>query len=165
MARVKLSSAYTPIDEGVYIFRIYDANYDEEFGKITMKLVTADGETHIERFSLMRDKSTVNEGAVAAFSLFAKMALNDFDVEDVEPEELIDCYIGGEIRHSVTPSKKTPGQISVFANMYEKFPADGFDTEPNEKSMSFGRTIVETVEPEEEPQVNYEELDLDALLG
>ena len=46
MARIPMTSGFMVIPEGTYIFRIYDVSYDEEFGKIVIKLVTADGMTH-----------------------------------------------------------------------------------------------------------------------
>lgn len=46
MARIPMTSGFVLIPEGEYVFRIYDAVYDEEFGKIEVKLVTAQGLTH-----------------------------------------------------------------------------------------------------------------------
>ena len=41
MARIPMTSGFALIPEGTYVFRIYDAKYDEEFGKIEVKLVNA----------------------------------------------------------------------------------------------------------------------------
>ena len=63
------------IPEGTYVFLIYDAKYDEEFGKIEVKLVNAQGMTHTERFSIKDKNDEYNEKALNAFSYFAKTAM------------------------------------------------------------------------------------------
>ena len=93
MARIPMTSGFVLIPEGTYIFRIWDASYDEEFGKIEVKLVNAEGATHTERFSIKNNDDTFNEGAMNAFSYFAKTAMNDFSLEDIDPEELIGHYM------------------------------------------------------------------------
>lgn len=50
MARIPMTSGFMVIPEGEYVFRIYDATYDEDFGRIEIKLVNAQGATHTERF-------------------------------------------------------------------------------------------------------------------
>lgn len=52
MARIPMTSGFVIIPEGEYVFRIYDATYDEDFGRIEIKLVNAQGATHTERFSI-----------------------------------------------------------------------------------------------------------------
>ena len=37
MARIPMTSGFTLIPEGTYVFRVYAATYDEEFGKIEVK--------------------------------------------------------------------------------------------------------------------------------
>lgn len=39
MARIPMTSGFTLIPEGTYVFRIYDVSYDEEFGKIEISIV------------------------------------------------------------------------------------------------------------------------------
>ena len=60
MARIPMTSGFVLIPEGTYIFRIYEASYDEEFGKIVVKLVNAQGATHTERFSIKNHDDTYN---------------------------------------------------------------------------------------------------------
>lgn len=67
MARIPMTSGFTLIPEGTYVFRIYDAKYDEEFGKIEVKLVNAQGMTHTERFSIKDKNDEYNEKALNAF--------------------------------------------------------------------------------------------------
>ena len=80
------------------MFRIYDVSYDEEFGKIEIKLVNAAGMTQTERFAIKDKNDEPNEKALNAFSYFAKTAMGDYTLEDIDPMELIDHFIEAEVR-------------------------------------------------------------------
>lgn len=140
MATVPMTSGFMLIPEGEYVFRIYSVEQDVTFGKIIVKLVNAQGMTQIERFSLKNQNDEWNEGALNAFSYFAKNALNDFTRDSIEPKELIDHYIRAEVVHSdPIPNRKDPSKTIVFANLGDKSPADGFDTEPVKKALTLGK--------------------------
>lgn len=156
MARIGLTSGFELIPEGTYVFRIYDVEYDEEFGKMTVKLVTADGKKHTERFSLKTSDDEPNEKALNAFSYFAKVALNDFSREEIDEKELIGHYLRGEIVHTKQPNRRDPTKTVTFANIGDKEPADGFDTEPVAQSAPASPA---------KPPVTASTMDLDALLG
>lgn len=176
MARIPMTSGFTLIPEGTYVFRIYDVKYDEDFGKLEIKLVNATGMTHTERFSIKNKNDELNENALRAFSYFAKTAMNNFDLEDIDPEELIDHYIYAEVVHTTLPSNRDPNKTITFANLGNKSPADGFDTEPTARALSLGRnnggenilTTPETVASAPKPTSVVQPkkgLDLDVLLG
>lgn len=167
MARIPMTEGFTLIAEGTYVFRIYDATYDEEFGKIQIKLITAQGQTHTEKFSIKASNGEPNEGAMNAFSYFAKTAMNDYTIADVDPEELIGHYIRAEVVHTELPSNKNPNKTIKFANLGDKSTADGFDTEPVARALTIGREK-EDAAPAPQPQTASEPakgLDLDKLLG
>ena len=177
MARIPMTSGFAIIPEGEYVFRIYDAKYDEDFGKIEIKLVNAQGATHTERFSIKNENDEFNEKALNAFSYFAKTAMNDFTLEDVDPEELIDHYIKAEVVHTETPSNKDPNKTVTFANLGNKEPADGFDVQPVERALTLSRgsdnkantsTASTDKKPAAKPQTGAAPttgLNLDELLG
>jgi len=127
MARIPMTSGFTLIPTGEYVFLIEDVKYDEKFGTLEVKLVTADGMKHTERFSLMDNNGEANEKALNAFSYFAKTALNDFSVADIDHTDLIGHYIRAEVVHTKTPSRKDPTKTVTFANLGDKAPADGFE--------------------------------------
>ena len=154
MSRIPLTSGFSLIPEGEYIFRIYEATYDEDFGKIIVKMVTADGQTHNERFSIKTKDDEYNEGALNAFSYFARTALQDFESEDIEISDLIDHYIKAEVVHTKQPRRDNPDKTVTFANLGNKSKADGFDTEPVAKALTLGK--------KEQKPVN--DIDLDSLL-
>ena len=132
MARITLSKSntFTLISEGFHVFRIADVDMSkyDGFGKIVINMETANGLKHSERFSLLNAKGEVNEGALNAFSFFARTALNDYKTEDIDPAELVGHYIRAEVKHveSTTINERT-GKPYVNINLGEKEPALGFD--------------------------------------
>lgn len=154
MARIPISSGFTLIPEGEYVFYITDATYDEKWGRLEVKFVTAQGMTHIERFTLKDSNDEPNEKALNAFSFFAKTALNDFSITEIDHRDLIGHYIRAEIIHTEMPSKKDPTKTVTFARFGDKSPADGFDSVP----------VSTTVEKPTESAVRKGAVDLDALL-
>ncbi len=162
MARIPMTNGFVIIPEGEHIFRIYDAKYDEDFGKIEIKMVTANGSTHMERYGILNQNGEYNEKALNAFSYFAKTALNSFDIEDVDPSELINHYVRAEVVHVKAPSTKDPTKTVTFVNLGDKSPADGFDTEPTDKALEL--TSENKAVKAENKSVDGG-LDIDALLG
>ena len=130
MARIPMTGGFQIMPEGEQVLKITAAEYDEDFGKVTFTLANAKGQTYQERFSLLNQDNTPNERALGAFSFFAKTALNDFDIEDVDPVELIGHYLKAEVIHNKVPSTKDPAKMMTFVNLGSKSPADGFDSVP-----------------------------------
>ena len=146
MARISMTGGYKPMPEGEQVLKITAAEYDEDFGKAVFTLTNAKGQTCRETFSLLNNDNTPNEKALGAFSFFAKTAMNDFDLVDVDPAELVGRYIRAEVNHNKVPSTKDPTKMVTFVNLGDKSPADGFDGVPTAAPKAAG-------------------LDLSALLG
>lgn len=151
MAKIKLSKGgFTPISKGEHVFKIVKSNYDEDFGKVEIIMVTVNGEKHTERFSLIRNDGELNEGALNAFSYFAKTALNDFSVEEIEAKELEGRYIRCIVEHDVQPHRDDPKKTITFVKLGDKTSAEGFDEDPKEEATEQG---------------SDDGFDLDSLLG
>ena len=139
MARIALSknTGFTLIPEGFHVFKVVDVDMSkyDGFGKIEVKLETANGQKHTERFSLLNAKGEVNEGALNAFSYFSRTVLNDYKTEDIDPAELVGHYIRAEVKHveSSTINERT-GKPYVNVNLGDKEPALGFDGASDEDS-------------------------------
>ena len=146
MARIPMTGGFQVMPEGEQVLKITKAEYDEDFGKAVFTLTNAKGQTCLERFSLLNNDNTPNEKALNAFSFFAKTAMNNFDLEDVDPAELVGRYIRAEVIHNKVPSNQDPTKMKTFVNLGSKSPADGFDGVVAEAPASTG-------------------LDLNALLG
>ena len=133
MARITMTGGFQMMPEGEQVLKITKAEYDEDFGKAIFTLENVKGQTCQERFGLLNQDNTPNERALNAFSFFAKTAMNNFDLEDVDPEELVGHYIRAEVIHNKVESKKEPGKMMTFINLGSKSPADGFDGAPAPK--------------------------------
>lgn len=162
MAMIRMTNTFKVCPKGRHIFRIYNVDYNKDFGKVTVYMVNAQGITHVERFSLIGNNGQMNDKACNAFSFFAKTALNNYDVAEIDHRDLIDHYIGGEITHTVLPSTKDPSSTVTFANIGEKWVADGFDTKPVEKALTLGKKDESAPAKAEQPQ---DDVDLDSLLN
>lgn len=138
MATITMTSGFTVCPEGKHIFRIYKVDYNTDFGKLNVHMINAQGITHIERFSLMNQNGDMNDKACNAFSFFAKTALNNFALEEIDHTDLVNHYIGCEIVHTKLPSTKDPTKMVTFANTSDKWVAEGFDTTPVKKAMTIG---------------------------
>ena len=168
MPTIQLTSGFTVCPEGTHIFRIYKVEYNQDFGKLTIYLVNAQGITHTERFSLINASGEPNERAYNAFSYFAKTALNNYSVDAIDPNHLVGRYIKAEVVHTIVPSNKDEGKTMTFANLSNKWAADGFDTTPVAKALTLGteQEQPKEVEPKAVSTPNQATgLNLDSLLG
>lgn len=121
MAKIGLSAGFTLIPEGRTVFLITGCEYKEKFGKIEVSLETKNKQKHKERFDITK------EGGLNAFSFFAKTALNDFNLEEIDHEALIGCYIAADVKHTVQEHRDDPNKTVTFVNLDGKYPANGFD--------------------------------------
>lgn len=102
MAKMKLSeSSFKLIPEGVTVFKVAevdDSKY-EDFGKLAVKMQTAKGETHTETFSLLNKNGAINEGALKAWSYFARTCLNNYQADEIDTQDVKGCYIQATVKH------------------------------------------------------------------
>ena len=127
MARIPMTGGFQIMPEGEQVLKITAAEYDEDFGKAVFTLANAKGQTCREQFSLLNQDGTPNEKSMNAFSFFAKTAMNDFDIEDIDPVELVGHYLRAEVIHRTQPNRNDPTKTVTFINLGNKSPADGFD--------------------------------------
>ena len=164
MARISLTSGFNLIPEGEYVFGIWDVTYDEDFGRMEVKMVTANGMRYTERFMLKDANDEPNERAMNAFSIFAKTALNRYDLEDIEHTDLIGHYIRATVTHTQRPSRQDPTKMTTFVNLArDKAPADGFDTEPSQSALNL--MSGNAPQPAAKAPESAANIDLDSLLG
>ena len=141
MAKIKLSQGgFTLIPEGVTTFKITGVEYKEDFGKMKVELQTKGGQEHNETFSLLTKAGEVNEGALKAFSYFAKTALNNYSLDEIDETDLIGCYITATVKHEEFESNKEPGKMlkSVRLNDYAVAVGFGSGDSNNEDTVEDG---------------------------
>jgi hypothetical protein len=130
MAKIGLTEGFSLIPKGTHVFQIVGVNYKEDFGKMEVTMKLASGQKHVERFSLLNKDGEPNEGGLNAFSYFAKVALNDFSLTEIDHEDLVGCFIRCEVDHEEVESNRTPGKMLKFVRLGDKEAADGFDEVP-----------------------------------
>lgn len=152
MAKIGLTEGFTLIPKGTHVFQITGVKYKEDFGKMEIAMQTVTGQKHVERFSLLNKDGEPNQGGLNAFSYFAKVALNDFSLTEIDHEDLVGHFIRCEVDHEEVESNRTPGKMLNFVRLGDKEPADGFDNEaavpspapakkePTEKAASVTQT-------------------------
>ena len=126
MAKIGLTEGFSLIPEGTHVFQITAVNYKEAFGKMEVTMQTQGGSKHIERFSLLKTDGSPNEGALNAFSYFAKTALNNFSLTEIDHEDLVGCFMECDIEHDVQPNKNKPDKTVTFVRLADKHPSNGW---------------------------------------
>ena len=142
MAKIGLTAGFSLIPEGTHVFRITGVKYKEDFGKMEVSMEIANGQKHTERFSLLKNNGEVNEGGMNAFSYFAKAALNDFSLQEIDEQNLVGHFIRCEVTHTEPqPNINDPSKTVQFVRLGNKEPADGFDIAPVTASKLEGRKV------------------------
>ncbi|UQS82587.1 hypothetical protein MOO45_02765 [Bombilactobacillus folatiphilus] len=126
------------IPEGHYVFKVDDVDDSkyEDFGKITINLITKDGKKFSERFTLLKADGKLNEGAQKAWSFWVGIILNQWGAGESDTDDLIGKYLEADVVHKESDqiNEKT-GKAYVNANLENIKSADGFDGAEDEKPM------------------------------
>lgn len=163
MAKIGLSEGFSLIPKGTHVFKIIEVKYKEDFGKMEVVMQTASGQKHTERFSLLGSDGEPNQGGLNAFSYFAKAAMNDFAMTEIEDEQdLVGHYIRCEVDHEEVESNKNPGKMLKFVRLGNKEPADGFDEVPAMQKQSKPAATQTAKEPAKQ---GAQKFDLGSILG
>lgn len=127
MAKIKLSEGgFTLIPEGTTTFKITGVEYKEDFGKMKIEMQTKSGQKHFENFTLLTKSGEINDGALRAFSYFAKTALNNYSLDEIDEQDLVGCYITATVKHEEFESNKEPGKMLKSARLSDYAVAVGF---------------------------------------
>ena len=130
MAKIKLSnSTFSLVPEGTHVFQITAVEYKPDFDKLNITMKTATGATHIERFTFTNSNGEPNEAAINIFSYLAQTALQNYDLEEIDEQDLVGCYIKAEVTHDVLQNRNDPTKTVTFSRLGKKYPANGFDDE------------------------------------
>lgn len=134
MAKIKLSElgGFTLIPEGTTIFKIVEVVYKEDYGKMEVVLQTKSGDKHTEKFSFTKNNGEVNEGAIKAFSYMAKVALNNFSIDEIDDQDIVGCYIVATVKHEEFESNKEPGKMLKSVKLSDYAYATSFNSPKND---------------------------------
>ena len=130
MAKIKLTTGgFKLIPEGVTTFKITAVDHDADFGKIDCTMHTKDGQTHHEKFTYINVAGEINEGALKAFSYFAKNCLNDFSIDEIDDQDLVGKYIKATVKHEkyIARGGKNEGKEMTAVRLNDYSVAVGFE--------------------------------------
>ena len=106
---------------------------------------TKSGQTAKETFSILNADGETNEGALKAFSYFAKNCLNNFTINEIDHEDLVGCYVKATVKHEEYTAKKGKniGKTMKAARLSDYEPVYGFgagdnSVEPDDLDDEFG---------------------------
>ena len=160
MARIALTSSFSKIPEGTHVFYCYDVAYDETFGQLDLYLFSeTTGDKHRERFFFLSKDGEPNETSMSVFSYTAHALLDDFEVEDVDPAELVGHRVIADVTYQEGTNNK--GQKRSYARLENKQPYDGRAVEHYWDESEFAKewyakqakaeAVEETSKPAEQP--------------
>lgn len=120
MAKIKLTGGFKPLAEGVYIFKVTEAEFKEEFGKLSCTLETEKGEKVFNNYNF--GAKGENEKSINAFSFFAHKVLNDPTADEIDHTDLIGKFVQAEVVHT------TGNDGKVYSNVKNFESSDGWVT-------------------------------------
>lgn len=132
---------------------ITKAKYDQEYGKVEIVLENEKGEIVNNNYGLLDNDGSINEGALKAFSYFARVAVGDWGRDDIEDEEMIGCFVRCDIEMKEGTKEGKDGKKMEFANIVKSYMTDDrFDRVKKEKSAkpSTGKKAKPVVEDDED---------------
>ena len=170
---IPLSTGFALMEEGTQILKITKADYKEEFGKLNLTMENVQGRKHFENFMLIDKSGETNDKAISALSALARSATHDPSLSEVEPSDLVGCFLKGEISYREytdkdgKPKKTTQKEPGTYweectaeeeawykQNKVVKTPAPAKAEPPKETAPT----------PAPAPTTKAGDIDLDALL-
>lgn len=117
MIKLTNASTYKLIPEGRTTFKIKNVVHDANNSKVEVDMLTEDGLRHIERFHFTYKDGTFNQGGLNAFGAFARAATGVTVLDQIEPEDLIDCYVSANVMHVRRPNRNDPTRTVTLINL------------------------------------------------
>lgn len=102
-------------------------SYDEKKCRMRVTFGDAEGGSSSEFYNLYTKKrvkgkkglqTVPNEGALTAFSTMAKHALGDWNRTDIDPEELVGCYVLANVNYDDVKVKDDNGEETGEVKQY-----------------------------------------------
>ena len=112
-----------------------------------IQLQNKEGIKHTEQFTFIKNNGEVNDGAMRAFSYFARTALNNYNVDEIDHEDLVGCYIEATVTHEEFESNKEAGKMLKSARLGDYSTASSFGTS---KAKAKDEEIEEEVDDEDD---------------
>lgn len=129
---------FSIVPEGWHDFKIIAVDNKEEFGRIEVTLETQDGDTHVERFYLETKSGKFNEGGAKAFSYFVAMAMDKWNLKEIDENKLVGRFISAEVKHSEGAINEKTGKPYINVELGDKKSCEGWgETEVDDEVEDF----------------------------
>jgi hypothetical protein len=122
---------------GTQVLKITEAEYDDEYGSVSLKLTNKAGANLYKTFYIMRD-GEVNESVKRAMDFIAWKALGNKDA--YEETDLIGCFIETDVIVDDYQSEKK-GKKILTIDLWNTEHADGFPKEKKAASSKKAKDI------------------------
>ena len=172
MAKIALTeTSFSVIPEGTHVFQITKVVYKEDYGKMEITMKTKEGYSHIERYSLIKENGEANEPALNAFSFLAKTALQNFDLVEIDHEDIVGAFIKADVTHEKVQNRNDPSKEVIFCRLGAKTPADGFEDGDNvaPATVTVPKSTIKSADkpatPVAKPVPKSTKIDLNSILG
>lgn len=103
------------------LLKITKAAYDQDFGRVEITLENAKGESINNNYGLLSADGSTNDGALKAFSYFARVAVGDWGRDDIEDEEMVGRFIRADIVMVEGKKESKDGRKLSFANISKTY--------------------------------------------
>lgn len=127
MARIELTEGFANLHVGRdQVLTIIDVDYDEKFNKAVVTFEDEDHGTGTEQFNMGRGSKPSNAQRVARniFSTLAKRALRDWDLEDIDPDDLVGQQVMADILENEGMNKDGEKRMYTHLRNYREAPLD-----------------------------------------
>ena len=125
MALIKLSEGFKVIDEGDYTFEITEVTVDK-FNNVEITLEADTGETTVQRYGIGKGKQ-INEGALRAFSFFARRVTGSQNADDIDTDDLEGLMFTATVEHEMVKGKKDPTKTYTNVRINDIVPLEEED--------------------------------------
>lgn len=132
MARIGLSEGFRNLEEGPrQILTIAAISYDDKYGKAQVTFEDSRGGSQVETYTMGAPGKKQSRGQKVAqniFSTMAKNALHDWEIEDIDPDELVGLDVMADVTRDKSVNEDT-GEVRYYTHVrnFKEAPADDAD--------------------------------------
>lgn len=142
MAKISLTSSFAPLAEGIHTMTIESVEYNEAFGSLKIFMAAENGKKHMEKYSLLNKSGEVNNGAMNAFSFFARSVMGDNTLAEIDPEQLAGLSFTANVTHTTTQSTQDPNKTFTNVKFNDIVPTEVATAEEQPNAMADLRALL-----------------------
>lgn len=119
MGKFTLQNSFQ-IKEGHYLLKIQNVTQNEVNQRVTVTYATKDNQKINEIYSLLDKDGNENEVAIRMLSFLVQIAMQDYNITEIDLEELIGRYIEADLTNQEYEAKDGTKKTAVRLNKKTK---------------------------------------------